>query len=215
MKFIRTLIPCLIFMSLSTSVFAQDSAVQLVGVTPMHEFLQENTDSTIVFHINANVTHIPEWFILSKKGDTLTAYHYHSFTAYDSRIRLPQAVALKLKKRVVKIYYPTVDINEFFNPIYMEQDTIARFWQNITKLKPWQIKDDVAEGIGCPVVKGKARAEIFDADGITVHLMTKKQIKTLYFYAPEFYQRECPRKGRKEVLELQSLFLSYFIPLSL
>jgi len=194
------------------SVVAQQPQVNLDGVTPMHEFLQENTDSTIAFHINANQAHIPEWFILSKKGDTLTAYHYRSFTGYDQRVILPHAVAIKLKKRLVNMTYITVDIKEYFNPIYIEKDTLSRFWQRVGQLKPWQIKDDVVEGIGCPQEKGKPRVEIFDGDGITLHLMTKDSIKKLYFYAPEFYQKQCPRNGRREMLALQRLFLSYFKP---
>jgi len=212
MKVCIKLILCLVYTFFTGSAVAQQSQVNLDGVTPMHEFLQDNADSTIILHFNSNWTHIPEWFILSKKGDTLTAYHYHAFPAYDQRVVLPQAVALKLRKRLVNQHNVTVDINEYFNPVYFQQDTLSRFWQRANQLKPWQIKDDAQEGIGCPVVKGKEHTEIFDAGGVTVHLMTKDNVKKLYFYAPEFYQKQCPRMGRREMLALQGLFLSYFKP---
>lgn len=215
MKYIKKLISCLIFLCLSASVLAQGAGVKVDGVTPMHEFLQENADSTIIFHFTSNWFHIPEWFILSKKGDTLTAYHYHAVPAYDQRIMLPEAVAIKLKIRLVNMRHVTVDINDYFNPIYMEKDTINRFWQNIIQLKPWQIKDDADEGGGCPVEKGKTHDDIFDAGGVIIHLITRNNIKKIYFYAPEFYQKECPRKGRRDVLELQRLFLSHFTPVTL
>lgn len=93
---------------------------------------------------------------LSKKGDTLTAYHYHTFPAYDQRIILPRAIAVKLIKRTVTMNHVTVDINDYFNPIYIKQDIIIRFWQTVMGLKPWEIKDDAQDGFGCPMVKGKA-----------------------------------------------------------
>jgi hypothetical protein len=215
MKFMKALIPCLVFFHCSASVSARDTAVNRDGITPMHEFLRENADTTIIFRYTSNWIRLPEWFILSKKGDTLTAYSYQPHPFFDPRIELPEAMALKLKKRIVRIRSVSVDINDYFNPVYLDHDTIITFWRNVTLLNPWRIKDDAQEGTGCPVVKGKQRNYIFDAGGISVDLITKNEIRNISFYAPDFYQKECPRKGRAAILELEKYFLAHFSPFRL
>lgn len=51
---------------------------------------------------------------------------------------------------------------------------------------------------------------------ITVSLITKNEIKKISFYAPEFYEKECPgRKGRIEIIKIQAYFLSHFKPAEL
>lgn len=178
----------------------------------MHEFMKANMDSTIIYQYNSSWLHTPEYFMISKKGDTLTAYKYQSLYGFDNRIIVPNAMKSKLGKRMAtNIYTIPVDINQYFNPIYINPDSIKNFWSNLISMNPWQLKDDKIEGVGCPVNNGGDSPMIYDGGGITLFLVTKSEIKKLYFYAPDYFEKECKsRKSREQVLKIQQYFLSHF-----
>jgi hypothetical protein len=81
-------------------------------------------------------------------------------------------------------------------------------WDKLLKERPWTLLDDEGQGPGCKI-KSKATPEIFDGGGVNLYLITKNEIKQLYFYAPGFYQQFCKRQGRKAVIKIESLFRKY------
>lgn len=214
MRFLKTIYTSLIILCLSMSLFAQTQIDKQKDrdITPMHEFMKANMDSTIIYQSYSNWLHTPEYFMISKKGDTLTAYKYQSLYGYDNRIIVPNMMASKLDRRMAaNIFSIPVDINQYFNPIYINPDSIKKFWNNLIRLNPWQIKDDSIEGEGCPVIKGKDSPIIYDGGGITLFLVTKNEIKKLYFYAPRYFEKECKgRESREKILNIQQYFLSHF-----
>lgn len=201
----------------SIKLYAQAPEDKIKAITPMHEFLKANMDSTIILQFNSNWIHSPEYFILSKKGDTLTAFKYQTLPAYDNRIVMPKSVASKLRKnRITQIFSTPIDINQYFNPQFIDPDSIRKLWNNLSSLHPWQMKDDAKDGLGCPLEKGKDPIQIYDGGGITLFLITKDDIKKLSFYAPGFYEKECPgRKGRQDILKIEQYFLTHFQPVKL
>ncbi|MBB6274085.1 hypothetical protein HDF26_004558 [Pedobacter cryoconitis] len=215
MKHIKNLyllfiIPFLMINSLS----AQVKKNTLSGITPMHEFLKANADTTFILQYTSNWMHTPEYLIISKKGDTISSYTYKSLPKVDKRINLPRAIGYQLNKRnTLDMYATTVDINLYFNPKYLSSDTLKQFWTSIVKLSPWQIKDDSIDGNGCPLTNdNKSRKTINDGGGIILDLITKNGIQRLNFYAPDFFEKEvCPgRAGRKSILGISKLFETYF-----
>jgi len=75
----------------------------------------------------------------------------------------------------------------------------------IKQEKPWLLVDDEIKGTGCPI-DSKSTPVIYDGGGINLYLITKSEIKLLYFYAPGYYEKYCKgRQGRKSVLKIQSL----------
>ncbi|MFD2288645.1 hypothetical protein ACFSOV_21225 [Pedobacter petrophilus] len=61
------------------------------------------------------------------------------------------------------------------------------------KQKPWQINDDSIDGESCPNTKNGYDKNIYDGGWINLYLIFKINIKRLYFYAPQYYEKEvCP-----------------------
>jgi len=204
----------LILSQIAVNVLAQRiSIVPQVNITPMHKYLQENADSTILFErINYRINR-PEYFIVSKVGDTVSIYNYQPLKEIDKKILLPKTLGYKLYKRNRLDYINApVDINIYFNPIYLDKDNSNLLWKSLLAQKPWEINDDSIDGESCPNAKNGYDKNIYDGGGISLYLVTKNNIKRLYFYAPRYYEKEvCPgRKGRQAIIEVENIFKSYF-----
>lgn len=202
-----------LFVSISKFLAAQQNK----KITAMHNFMQANADSTLVFEFTSNWMHAPEYYLLSKKGDTLTCYTYKALKNFKSyQFLAPKKITAEIyKKNIYNILNAPVDINIYFNPFELKNDQITQFWKDVMFLNPWQLNDDSIDGEGCPVVKRKDGVvednSIYDGGGIQLYLITKEQIKIKYFYAPDFYDKICPeRNGRKSILKISALFENAF-----
>jgi hypothetical protein len=180
--------------------------------TAMHKFMQVNADSTIILQYTGAWINAPVFYLLSKKGDTLTCYLYKDTRKYSSINQVPRKIAMTMSLRTMNdIYKAPVDINRFFNINDIQPDSLLKFWNKVSELKPWLIKDDSIDGSGCPVGKKGESYTIDDGGGILVHLVTKAQIKSLNFYDPGEFEKLCSgRKGRQSILKLAALFRKYF-----
>ncbi|WP_316844427.1 hypothetical protein [Pedobacter psychrodurus] len=180
--------------------------------TAMHKFMQANADSTIIVQYTGAWADSPVFYLLSKKGDTLTCYLYKDTRRYSSINKVPRKIAMAMSSRtMMDIYKTPVDINRFFNIKDIQPDSLLKFWDEVSALKPWLIKDDAIEGAGCPVGKKGEVYSIDDGGGILVHLVTKEQIKPLNFYDPDGFEKLCPgRKGRQSIIKFTALFRRYF-----
>ena len=163
--------------------------------TAMHRFMQANADSTIVVQYTGGWIDPPMFYLLSKKEDTVTCYLYKDDRKYTSINAVPRKIGVAMSSRTwYDIYKTPVDINRFFNVYEIQPDSLIAFWNKVSALKPWEIKDDSIEGKGCPIAKNRS-ITIDDGAGICVHLITRDNIKTLTFYEPDSFERYCP--GRK------------------
>ena len=180
--------------------------------TAMHKFMQINADSTIILQYTGGWIDAPVFCLLSKKEDTLTCYLYKDVRKYTSINKVPRKIAMAMSSRtMMDIYKTPVDINRFFNIKDIRPDSLLKFWDEISALKPWLIKDDVSDGVGCPVGKKGEFYSINDGGGILVHLVTKERIKPLNFYDPVGFEKICPgRKDRQSIIKFIALFQKYF-----
>lgn len=200
----KTIIFCCLFLKIGLC-----SAQSNNAITPMHLFLQKNADSTVIFQYDVALFEPPIYKVLSKKGDTISIYEYKSLYRID--IAMPKNIRDTLYRINKYMDSYKVDINNFFRPKHISSQNSAKFWKHIRDLKPWQINDDSKDGEGCPIQKDGIDRDIYDGGGIFVYLITKGEIKQLYFYAPSYYEKLCPgRDGRKSILKLEKLFLAYF-----
>lgn len=198
----RKILIIIIAITYSDITFGQE----IKGITPMHNFLQKNADTTIIFEYEYSVIHTPEYKILSKKGDTINLYSYG--TLFDKKINMPSILKGKLFINSWDIMKIPVDINVYFNVKQVSIKRAKEFWNNITLLHTWQIPDDNIDGEGCAIKDVK----VYDGVGIVLYLITKNEIKRLYFYEPQYFEKKaCPgRKGRQAILKIENLFSTYF-----
>lgn len=107
------------------------------------------------------------------------------------------------------------DVNKFFNPYALKPHVTQAFWSALMEYHLWEIKDDQVEGEGCINKLGLhgysvQDRNIYDGGSIQLSLITKDCVKVLDFYAPAFYEAQCPgRAGRKSVLAVAELFEKY------
>jgi len=183
-------------------------------IQPMHKFMQANADSTLVFEFTTNWFSTPAYYLLSKQGSNISTYTYKNFVKMKSPLGFPKEMAAALMKNQLKILDEPVDINVYFNPYTLPNTEKQKFWDDITTLKPWTLKDDAVEGTGCPLTKVGSETityAIYDAGGARLYLITKDQIKILNFYAPEYYEKHCPgRPGRAAINKISKLFVTNF-----
>lgn len=195
------------FILLGNSVSAQENKKI---IPPLYNYLQNNADSTIILTYEQNFLYPAVHFILSKKSDLVTLYLYDS--PYDRRGQdaIPRNVRSFFQKRDIEINRLKVDTNSYFNAKYVKPKKALELWRKTMSYQPWQIKDDAIEGEGCAKSE-KKDYDIYDGGSISLYLITNSGIKRLYFYAPEFYNKKCPkRNGRKSILAIERLFKLYF-----
>jgi hypothetical protein len=200
-----------IFSLLKLNIYAQKS-----GITAMHKFMQLNSDTTVILEFKTNWLGIgPEYYLLSKKDDTISCYTYKELRK-PIRALIPEKISWAIfKYNTNNIASVAVDINIHFNPFEIKRDSVLKFWKDVTALNPFLIKDDLIDGDGCPPIKNKDGSThnsiVYDGGEVKIYLITKDKIKELNFYAPDFYEKICPgREGRVAILKMVKLFKDKF-----
>ncbi|SEL40387.1 hypothetical protein [Parapedobacter koreensis] len=93
-----------------------------------------------------------DYLIISKKGDTVSCFSY----LIDHKKILEGG---ELPKDLRDVYWDStysaftkeVGFNPYLAVRPIAPDSAFRIWGQISKLEPWQINDDQADGDGCPV----------------------------------------------------------------
>lgn len=184
--------------------------------------LQKHTDSTIIIEHQSNWLQSKKYYIISKKSDTLNVFTYRDVTAFDSRTGIISGIKQEMRgKDRHKILRLAPDINEFFHFYSMRKDTVKRFWNRLMSLKPSSLKDDSVFGKGCPPIPPKIDENgnkviidrnVYDGGSFLIFLITKDKIKTLHYYAPDYYYERCPEiKYRLSALQIANIFAEYIL----
>jgi hypothetical protein len=174
--------------------------------------MQKYSDTTIIVQYPSIWNGGPKLYFLSKKGDTLSCYLYKNIEQPKLINEIPKILGMKIfTPRIEEFLREPVRINRYFNVKNVQPDILLNFWKQVSAIELWKIKDDAAEGSGCPIDKEKGTMEIEDAGGIYILLITKESIKPLIFYAPNEFEGFCPgRKGRQSAIKLSVLFDKIF-----
>ncbi|GAA4807242.1 hypothetical protein GCM10023231_40540 [Olivibacter ginsenosidimutans] len=210
-KWIMTKTGC--FLLLVSLIFSALHA-QTKDTLTLQQAFKQSADSTLI------LTEKSGWslgntnaLVLSKKGDTVACYQYKLVPPQQSSLkRIPKQLAAILNEQYHAAAKDSLRLNAYFKVYPLDVDRAQVFWIHIMKLEPWQLKDDRAEGEGCPVVDSADRPRhIFDGVTYTLYLITSDESQELQFYEPAFYEKECPgRASRQKMLEILSTFKSIF-----
>jgi hypothetical protein len=179
---------------------------------PLFDFFKTYADSTIVLTHLQNVYEYPDYFIVSKSGDTINMYTYRFRNLIEpGKVDVPRAIARVIGHTNYLAMQQAPDINTLFEVKVVDKHTLNQLWIELMRESIWKIKDDSIDGEGCPIKKDQQPDEIFDAGGPLFKLITKESVKDLKFYAPNFYEEHCPgRAGRISALKIQEIFKRYF-----
>ncbi|WP_316842169.1 hypothetical protein [Pedobacter gandavensis] len=182
-------------------------------VEPLYQFMQANADSTLVLEFTSSWFHFPEHYLLSKKGDTISCYTYKAPENIYSYGPTPAKISSAMYKFTMKILSVPLDVNQYFSSYTKNLEERKSFWNQLSILQPWALKDDSVEGEGCPAIPHTERIPpvVYDAGGVKITLITKKEIKTIDFYGPQFYEENCPgRPARIAINKMAKLFDDHF-----
>lgn len=204
----KTLLTLLIFSMRVSLLHAQTHSI-----TSLHNFMQENADTTVIMSYSSNWFSPKHYMLLSKKGDTLTSYQYKNIDDITtlSRVKVPSAIRHNV---FYKRLQDPVDVHGEFHLVVIKDEILRSFWRDLQLLDLWSLKDDSIEGLHCPQISNSnviIDNIIIDASTIHLDLITKGTIKALRFYGPAHYEKVCTsRSGRKAILEVEKLFLEHF-----
>lgn len=176
---------------------------QVLDTGAIEQILMERADSALIFSGKSGWSVASDVFMLSKRGDTVTCYRYRPLKVNRNSLKeVPQPIANALLDK------HGVD----FQVYEMPQDSARLFWKAVGELDPWQWRDDVAEGNGCPIVDSTKRPTyIYDGFTYQVKLIAGNTIKALSFYEPAFFEKQCPgREGRQRMISFIALMQEVF-----
>lgn len=185
------------------------------GVTPMHKFFQQYADSTLIIEFaNLEDGKPSAYKLLSKTDNFVNTFIYlpadtSYYPLYQNRKNIPPILwnTIGMEKSTFK--NRPADINIFFNYVPKPADSTKKMWQQIKDLNPWQLLDDKFYPT-CP--PNKIHAAVVDGPYYILHLVTKKEIRTLVYYNPLYFEKEaCPgNKNRQAILKIYAIFDRYF-----
>jgi len=180
---------------------------------PLYDFFQQHADSTIILSHLQTIYEYPDYYIVSKTGDTINMYTYRYYAPVKTsgKVDVPKAIAQRVNKVNYEVMKGLPDINALFQVKVVSKDSLNLLWKAINREHIWQAKDDNVDGKGCPIIPGKDNVSLYDGGGPIFRLLTKEGSKELEFYAPNFFEEYCPgRKGRISALTVEKLFKDYF-----
>ncbi|MCX2573881.1 hypothetical protein [Pedobacter sandarakinus] len=194
------------FFALSICIYSCSG--QSKGVTPMHKFFQQYADSTIVIEYPTQSFEPASYKIISNKSGILNCFSYNAidsglFKLYNRKlVHIPDTLRAFLQLKKNNFRNEPASINIFFNIVPLSSDTSKKMWQEISKFTPWKLLDDKSYP--------ECSAVIMDGGHSIMHLITKTEIKTLVYYAPYYYEKQCPgNKNRKGIVGIERLFDRY------
>ena len=159
--------------------FTGKSSAQSKGVTPMHNFLQKYSDSTIILEYNTQSYDPNYYFILTKKGDTVNSFRYLAKMKLEQGL-MPKDMKIIISMEKFKNFDAPAAINSYFNVVNLNQDTLKSIWIKAVKLNAWKIIEDNS----VPICNdGKKVPAIMDCGDLMIHLLLKRKLKHLFLIA--------------------------------
>lgn len=211
MKTVALPIICFLMFWLGFTRATAQTTLQTPPLSSLRQFLQQDSDTTIVFQYTTNwmgrSAHYA--YFLCKRGDQVTLNAYRDFVRSGSPDSIPNKQQLGPRNEIILV---PESRNRYFNPLPVSPAQLQLLWSNLMAQKPWLIRDDKVDGEGCPekfrlTENSIEDLNIYDGGGIQLTMITKGQVKVLDFYAPDFYEKQCPgRAGRSAILKISKLF---------
>lgn len=159
--------------------FTTQSFSQKNDSNPLMLFFQNNYDSTIIYNATSSWHPEPSYSIVAKKLDRVYFFTYKSPYTWTSGRTFPGELIKKFMTEQSLYEATQPDTNRYFVPFEVNYDRRSDYWREITSYEIWQAKEVVEAPGGCDEEDGGTD---------TFYLITGKQIKTLSYYSPDFYE---------------------------
>jgi len=159
-------------------IFRGGASVEKEPVDGILKQLQLNFDYSITMSFSSSWDVRPNYYILGKKGDSLTAWRYNKQVSGRSRGGIKPDTSL----HKVEIERPKLD------------SLLGVILKNDLANVPNEAKDTYGCGFG------GEKYVIDDAGAIKYILITKQEYRVITFYAPEFFEEKCPGSSARQIV---------------
>jgi hypothetical protein len=184
-----------------------DAKCQHLRSNRLFDFMKDNFDSTIIYFPFSNWSAYPNYYIIAQKGKKNFLFTYLS--PYEQLVKYPDSLRSKFSSMHLKFQFTEPDINEYFIPIKSEDSLSEIFWSRILKNDIWNLTGTTDE-IFC-TAKDSTKYGINDGEEEYFFLITKSGKKSVYFYAPAFFEEHCPGNiNRIKAIKIMGLFNTAF-----
>ena len=112
---------CIIFLFSTTFAFGQR-----YKIAPLYDFFQQHADSTIILSHLQTIYDYPEYYIVSKTGDTINMYTYRYLTPLKTsgKVIVPGAIAKRVNEVNLEAMIAIPYINALFQVKVMSKDSL-------------------------------------------------------------------------------------------
>lgn len=182
--------------------FTYNSAAQRYKEnTPLHKFLQENFDSTIIYYSWSNWYSYPKYQIISKQGTSVYFFTYKSPYQMIGGMA-PNVLAEKFVLEEMRFRQTPPDTNRYFLPKYVMAKDRDIHWKQVNDFDVWNVGKDKYEPGGC---------NVYDDGTDTFYLISKSGVKVLDYYAPDFFETCKPKNiNRQNVIRTRDVMKKIF-----
>lgn len=151
--------------------------------TPLHAFLQQNFDSTVVFQSCSGSINSPDYLILAKYQGRPEFFTYRSPYRQALGHYFPGRLQQKFAEEERRFRAAPPDTNRYLLPQLVGSATLGGSWRLLNPSGLWELRGDQQ------LPKAASRCVIEDGEENTFYLITRKSIRVARFYAPDFYEQ--------------------------
>ncbi|WBA43970.1 hypothetical protein [Hymenobacter canadensis] len=150
--------------------------------TPLHAFLQQHYDSTIVYHVGSSWYNAPNYIILAKHRGGVDAFTYANPYRDGLGHYYPGQLVRHFSKEDTRFRATRPDTNRYLVPRAGDPAELRRAWQQLHPTRFWSVRGD-GERPATP-----ASCFIDDGPEHVFYLLDKRAIRVVRFYAPQELQ---------------------------
>lgn len=156
--------------------------------TPLHRFLQNNFDTTIIYLQSSSHYPLANYKIMTKKAGFINFFTYQSpYYGYSEGRIVPGGLFEKFINESQRFKATLPDTNRYFLPTTMPYNVINDIWHTVNAIV-WNLESDTSKG-NCYV----------DNDVETNYcLITKNNIKEIEFYSLTDKIKSCPPNTNRQ-----------------
>lgn len=170
-------------------VFHEGTTVEKELESPVLKQFQLDFDYSVVFFPWSTLDRNPNYFILAKRGDSLTAWRYK-------------------KSKYVKDRRGTKADTVLLRRVEIEGPILDSLFDLIIKKDLANVKDETDKGYGCP---RNRTCDTFDSGEKSFFFITKQGYRYIKYYDPAFFEKCCPGSAaRLSVIACADAFAAIF-----
>jgi hypothetical protein len=145
---------------------------------------------------------INDFQIIAKFENIVYLFYYRNPYKWTNGYVFPGKLTYKFMDENSAFRKTVPDTNRYFMPLRMSSEKRNQFWLRITKMDQWNLESDHGARDTC-----QKKDLPWNAGSLTYCLITKNQVRTVYFDGPWDREEHCPgNKNRHAAIAILEIF---------